>query len=172
MSNRPPTEWVAEVFARYEVSLVAYARGRLNGDVEEAKDVVQEAFVKLCQQRWPDIEAHVTAWLYRTCRNRAIDISRREGRMSSVHTGGTDVSEIRDQAARRPEDRASQDEQLLRMRNQMHQLPEQQQELLRLRLHDGLSYKQIAQVTGLTASNVGYLLHQAVTSLRLSMLAD
>ena len=92
--------------------------------------------------------------------------------MSSVHTGGTDVSEIRDQAARRPEDRASQDEQLLRMRNQMHQLPEQQQELLRLRLHDGLSYKQIAQVTGLTASNVGYLLHQAVTSLRLSMLAD
>lgn len=166
--SKPPTKWVAEVFARLEVALVAYVRGRLRGNLEEAKDVVQEAFVKLCQQEWPEIEPHVTAWLYRTCRNRAIDISRREGRMSTVQSG-TDVTTLHDRTASLPEDQASQGEQLDRMRSQIDRLPGQQQELLRLRLHDGLSYKQIADVTGLTVSNVGYHLHQAVASLRFSM---
>ena len=52
------------------------------------------------------------------------------------------------------------------LRQQIEQLSEQQQEVLRLRLKDGLSYQQIADVTGLSASNVGYHLHQAVTTLR------
>ena len=52
------------------------------------------------------------------------------------------------------------------IRQQIEQLSDQQQEVLRLRLKDGLSYQQIADVTGLSASNVGYHLHQAVTTLR------
>lgn len=166
--GRPPTEWVAQVFAQLESPLVAYVRRRTGGDVEAARDVVQEAFVKLCQQSWPDIEEHATAWLYRTCRNRAIDITRREGRMNAIQSG-TNVSSLHDRSERQPDEQASRGEQIDRMRSQIDRLPERQQEILRLRLHDGLSYKQIAQVTGLTATNVGYLLHQAISSLRLRM---
>ncbi len=167
--GKPPTEWVAHVYARLEVPLVTYVR-RICGDWETARDVVQEAFVKLCQQAWPDIEPHATAWLYRTCRNRAIDLTRREGRMSMVH-GGTDVSSLQDRAGSQPDEQASHGEQIERMRTQVFGLPDQQQEILRLRLHDGLSYKQIAEVTGLTVTNVGYHLHQAIASLRVRMQA-
>jgi RNA polymerase sigma-70 factor, ECF subfamily len=161
----PPARWVAEVFARLEVPLVAYVRRQLWGDLEAARDIVQDAFVKLCQQAWPEIEPHATAWLYRTCRNRAIDLSRREGRMSAIHTG-TDVASLQDRAGHGPDHRAEQGEQLDQLRAGVGQLTDQQQEVLRLRLHDGLSYRQIAEVTGLTTTNVGYHLHQAISQLR------
>ena len=45
-------------------------------------------------------------------------------------------------------------------------LPTNQQEVVRLKFQDGLSYRDIAEVTGLTQSNVGYLLHTAVKRLR------
>ena len=161
----PPTQWVAEVFARLEVPLVAYVRRQLWGDLETARDIVQDAFVKLCQEAWPDIEPHATAWLYRTCRNRAIDLSRREGRMSAIHTAA-DVASLQDRASHGPDRRAEEGEQLDQLRAGVGQLTEQQQEVLRLRLHDGLSYRQIAEVTGLTITNVGYHLHQAISQLR------
>ena len=167
----PPTHWVAEVFARLEVPLVAYVRRQLWGDLEAARDIVQDAFLKLCQEAWPDIEPHATAWLYRTCRNRAIDLSRREGRMSAIHTG-TDVASLQDRAGLGPDHRAEEGEQLDQLRAGVGQLTEQQQEVLRLRLHDGLSYRQIAEVTGLTITNVGYHLHQAISQLRARLAAN
>lgn len=169
--ERPPQAWVAKLFAQLEGPLVAYIRPRVGGDVEQAQDVVQESFVKLCQQRWPEIEKHATAWLYKTSRNRAIDITRREGRMSAV-SSGMDVSTVTDRAERGPDKRTEQVEEIDRMKLQIRDLPDRQQEILRLRLHDGLSYKQIAEVTGLTATNVGYLLHQAIAKLRSNMMAE
>ncbi len=169
--KRPPTKWIEEIFARLEKPLVAYVRSRVRGDIEEARDVVQEAFVRLCQQQWPDIEPHATAWLYRTCRNRAIDITRREGRMSTIRSG-TDVSTLHDPDFQSPDQHLVQDEQASELRSQLSNLPDKQQELLRLRLRDGLSYKQIADVTGLTVTNVGYHLHQAISSLRVRMQAE
>ena len=41
-----------------------------------------------------------------------------------------------------------------------------QQEVVRLKFQAGLSYRQIAEVTGLTVTNVGYLLHAALANLR------
>lgn len=161
----PPAQWVAEVFARLEVPLVAYVRRHLWGDLESARDIVQDAFMKLCQEAWPEIEPHATAWLYRTCRNRAIDISRREGRMSAIHTGAS-IANLQDRADQGPDLRAEEAEQLDQLRAGVGQLTEQQQEVLRLRLHDGLSYRQIAEVTGLTITNVGYHLHHAISQLR------
>ena len=48
-------------------------------------------------------------------------------------------------------------------------LSPRQQEVLRLRMQAGLSYREIAEVTGLTVSNVGFHLHAAVRSLRDSL---
>lgn len=171
LPSTPPVQWVAEMFGRLEVPLVAYARRQLWGDLDGARDIVQDAFVKLCQEAWPDIEPHATAWLYRTCRNRAIDISRREGRMNAIHTV-TDVASLRDRTEHGPDHRAEEGEQLEQLRAGVGQLTEQQQEVLRLRLHDGLSYRQIAEVTGLTITNVGYHLHQAISQLRTRLAAS
>lgn len=45
-------------------------------------------------------------------------------------------------------------------------LSPRQQEVLRLRMAAGLSYGEIAEVTGMTVGNVGFHLHEAIRSLR------
>lgn len=50
-------------------------------------------------------------------------------------------------------------------------LPPKQQEVLRLKFQANLSYKEISEVTGLTPSNVGVILHTAVKTLRGKMRA-
>ena len=49
---------------------------------------------------------------------------------------------------------------------QIARLPDRQQEVLRLKFNAGLSYKEIAEVTGLTSTNVGFILHTAISKLR------
>lgn len=53
----------------------------------------------------------------------------------------------------------------------MSKLPENQREVVRLKFQNGMSYKEIAAITELTVSNVGYLLHTALNSLRSQVLA-
>jgi RNA polymerase sigma-70 factor (ECF subfamily) len=49
---------------------------------------------------------------------------------------------------------------------QIRRLPDNQQEVLRLKFHGGLTYAEIADVTGLTTTNVGFILHTAISKLR------
>lgn len=165
---KPPAEWIAQRFAEMREPLWHYVRRRVGGDAEAASDIVQEAFVKLCQQEWPGIEAYAIAWMYRTCRNQAIDFSRREGRMSTVHRSAdsTDVTTLADQLQVSPADALDRLERLEALRGELERLSDQQQEILRLRLQSGLSYKQIADVLELTVTNVGYHLHTAIMTLR------
>ena len=48
-------------------------------------------------------------------------------------------------------------------------LPENQQEVVRLKFQNGLSYREISEVTQLSVTNVGYLLHTAIKALRQQM---
>ena len=49
---------------------------------------------------------------------------------------------------------------------QLQKLSDVQREIVRLKFQSGLSYAEIAQVTGLSATNVGYHLHSAIKNLR------
>jgi RNA polymerase sigma factor (sigma-70 family) len=46
------------------------------------------------------------------------------------------------------------------------QLPPNQQEVVRLKFQNGFSYKEIARITELSVTNVGFLIHTAVMRLR------
>jgi RNA polymerase sigma-70 factor (ECF subfamily) len=48
----------------------------------------------------------------------------------------------------------------------MATLPASQQEVLRLKLQEGLSYAEIGAVTGLTANHVGVLVHLGLKTIR------
>ena len=51
------------------------------------------------------------------------------------------------------------------MRKEIHRLEPRQREVLLLRIQEGKSYKEIAEITDLTATNVGFILHQTMRSL-------
>ena len=63
----------------------------------------------------------------------------------------------------------SQREEQAKLHDQIARLPTREQEVLSLRLGQGLSYKQIAEITDLSVSHVGVILHEAVTKLRVAM---
>lgn len=71
-----------------------------------------------------------------------------------------------------PEQQAVSAEQHQRIDREISNLPRLEQEVVLLRLGQGLSYKQIAEVMELSVSHVGVLLHQAMVRLRQAMAGD
>ena len=146
----------------YEGQLLRYAQ-RIVGDVERARDVVQETFLRLCRQPDSAVDGHLAEWLFTVCRNRALDVRRKEQRMATVadakfvNAASNEISP--DQQAERSDSAGH----ILRM---LEQLPENQQEVIRLKFQNSLSYREISSVTGLSVSNVGYLIHMGLKSIR------
>jgi len=146
--------WIRSAVEAYEGQLVRYA-ARITGDVERGRDVVQEAFLRLCREDRAKVDGHLAEWLFTVCRNRALDVKRKEKRMQSlpVDQAVKQPSAEPDQAvAAEVRDTADHVHRLL------ESLPENQQEVLRLKFQAGLSYREISRVTDLSVSNVGYLL--------------
>ena len=50
----------------------------LTGDLERARDVVQETFLRLAVQQPSSVDGHLAEWLYRVCRQRALDVCRKD----------------------------------------------------------------------------------------------
>ena len=70
-----------------------------------------------------------------------------------------------------PSSRAERAEETSQLATYLATLPERQQEVVRLRFQDALSYREIAVVTEASVSHVGVLLHQALATLRARMAA-
>ena len=161
------SQWVRAAVDAYETPLRRYAE-RIVGDVETARDVVQETFVRLCRARPDEVNGHLQAWLFSVCRNQAISVRRKEDRMTTL-TIATEM-DLAD-PCRPPDEAAEQGEAAGTLGECLGRLPRNQQTVIRLKFQHGLSYQQIADRTGLTVSNVGYLMHHGLKTLRHQMRA-
>jgi RNA polymerase sigma factor (sigma-70 family) len=165
MSKIPSPEhesWVRETVARFEGPLMLYA-SRLLRDAEAARDVVQETFLRLCASDRPAIEDHLAEWLFTVCRNRALDVLRKERRMS----------QLREEQVHRclspdppPIEVAERRELGRRVLELLETLPANQREVLRLKFQNGFSYQEISRISGHSIANVGYLIHAGIKTLR------
>lgn len=155
-------DWVHDVLRRHEAGLLRYAQ-HLLGDAEQARDVVQDTFLRLCREDPQSLDGHLTEWLFTVCRNRALDIRRKERRMTTLaeDTAARTASHEPSPAAL-VEQRDTAGHLLIMLTT----LPRNQQEVLRLKFQNGLSYREISRITGLSVSNVGFLIHRGLTTLR------
>lgn len=161
-------EWLRSALARFETALTRYAARLLNGDIDRARDVVQDTFLRLWETPRDQVEDHLTQWLYTVCRNKALDVQRKERRMTSLtdeqmqtHEGRAASSGIDPDAAALSDCSGGGG-----MLDAVQALPDRQQELIRLKFQSGLSYREIAGVMNLSVTNVGVLLHTAIKALR------
>jgi RNA polymerase sigma factor (sigma-70 family) len=162
MNELSKTEWVRAALERYEQPLLRYA-ARITGDMEVARDVVQDTFLKLCTAERPRVDDHLAAWLYTVCRNRALDVRKKEGRMDAL----TDV-----QAAAQPSREPAPS--VAAERHEAHELvldalgtlPEKQQEAFRLKFQDELTYREISQVMGVSLGKVSSLIGASLDTIR------
>ncbi len=159
--------WISSTVQEYEGALVRYAT-QITGDLDRGRDVVQDTFLRLCRQDPRQLDGRLAQWLFTVCRNRALDIRRKEDRMKTM---------TQDQAAAQLDagaavNRVEQQETVDQISHFMDGLSENQRDVVRLKFQNGLSYKEIAAITELSVSNVGYLIHTAIKSLRKNLQVD
>jgi RNA polymerase sigma-70 factor (ECF subfamily) len=136
---------------------------------DRARDVVQETFLRLCREPAIAREAHIAEWLFTVCRNYALDLKRKERRMNpaaSAELGNTQSPALG------PVEKIEHNETTARVLSLVKALPDNQQAVLMLKFQASLSYREIANVTGLSVSNVGYLIHQGLSALRRNLKSE
>jgi len=159
-------QWVISAIEEHEGSLLRYANHFVH-DLETARDVVQDTFLQLCRNPKEELRPRLAQWLFTVCRNRAIDVCRKERRMKlATENQLTDQLDGQSDESVDPVARMEKSETATGLLKQIARLPDRQQEVLRLKFNAGLSYKEIAEVTGLTSTNVGFILHTAISKLR------
>lgn len=163
-SNSPPNNLVKEALALHESNLISYATHLLGGDEERARDVVQDTLLKLHLADQDKIRDSLKSWLYAVCRNRAFDILRKEQRLT--FTDDNETLDWLDEYETDPSKDADTDEMLRQIWSTIEQLPNNQREVIKLKFQHDLSYKEISQITKLSVTNVGFLLHTAIKRLR------
>jgi len=166
-ADQSKVTWIRSVLDEHEGPLTRYVAG-LTGNAESARDIVQEAFLRLCREQPAELNGRVRQWLYAVCRHQAIDARRKDQTVKAMlvearprsrdqssgdcETDPAVVAETRDGASN--------------MLSVLATLPGNQQEVIRLRFQNGMSYKEIAEVTKLSVTNVGYLIHTAIQTMR------
>ena len=79
--------FVRTAVERHQAPLLRYAARILHGDADRAQDVVQDTFIRLLAQPPAAVDGHLAEWLFTVCRHRALDVLRKEGRMSALAEG-------------------------------------------------------------------------------------
>jgi RNA polymerase sigma factor (sigma-70 family) len=155
-------DWVRSAMSEYERPLIRYA-AYITGDLERAREVVQDTFLKLCFQAPGQIDDHLAQWLYTVCRNGALDVQRKEQKIVGISQAKLE-SEV--QPGAEPSAILERKEQLSEVLKILEALPANQQETLRLKFQGDLSYSEISRITNISVSNVGFLIHTGLAAIR------
>jgi RNA polymerase sigma-70 factor (ECF subfamily) len=161
--------FLERIVAEQRAPLTRYATRLFGGDVDRAHDVVQDTFVKLMAQPAEAVDGHAVEWLFTVCRHRALDVLRKENRMRTFADGEAERVTAADPRPGCTLEHAETHAAILRL---IGDLPPNQQEVVRLKFQNGFSYKEIARITALSVSNVGFLIHTAVARLRTEFAAQ
>jgi len=146
------------------------------GDYQEANDCAQEIFIKIFKSiKKFRFESAFSTWLYRiainTCKNRVkssayrwkkktVSIERPESSKN-----GNPFHEIKN-GSPSPANELEKKERLMLIQNAINSLPEAQNQMVVLRDIQGLSYQEIADVTGLSIGTVKSRLSRGRLELR------
>jgi len=157
---------------RYQASLVRFA-DRFLGDPEAAQDVVQETFLQVARR--PDRLLGVESchnWLLRVARNIGVSRIRREVRARRHAEAFRERAQAEAEANARSSGAAAAleaEETRRAVREAIDRLYPRYREVLLLKIQEEKSYREIAEITGLSVTNVGYLLHRAMKALATSL---
>jgi RNA polymerase sigma factor (sigma-70 family) len=160
-------EQMETIMASHEAPLLRYA-SRILRNPTAAEDVVQNVFIKLFKgwQEGFQPSAQLSSWLYRVTHNEAVDYVRRESRLQVLHQKHADEQPALCEDGIHCSPETEKRQEILR---HLRRLSPTEQQIVLLRLEEGLSYRQMSQVTGRTEGNVGNILHHAVRKLSASL---
>ena len=125
---------------------------RITLNSAEAEDVVQDTLIKVWDKRdsWLDINS-VEAFSLTICRNLALDRLKKKGNDNlSIEEESTEPVS----AASNPLEQTLQNDRIDQVRRLINELPEKQRSCIQLREFEGKSYKEVAEVLGISEEQV------------------
>jgi len=140
---------------------------RLLNDEEEAKDIVQEAMIRVWNKR-DEMHTYLNmeAWCMRIVRNLSLDRLKSKqynlDRLDNAYGLGT--------SGANPEQRTEIDDTMENIHHFIASLPDKQRQIMQLRDIEGFSYKEIGDILKLDANNVKINLFRARKSVRENLL--
>jgi RNA polymerase sigma-70 factor (ECF subfamily) len=168
-----PSDLIA-LLDRYERPLIRYACSMV-GDLDSARDVVQETFIKLARGEMRNAGghgrngsdgaeasgSHLESWLFTVTRNGALDHIRKHSRIIPMT-----LPDDRPCTAPGPAATLEQRETADSIFDLLDALSPNQREVIRLKFQNDLSYREIADLTKLSVTNIGFLIHTGLKKLR------
>lgn len=158
-----------DAFAQYQSELLG-TLFYLVGNLEDARDALQEAFIKCWrnQDKLPEID-NLKAWIFRIALNTGRDI--RETAWRRKKQALPEDESMLTSAQAGPEAIVEQDERLSRLRVAMHQLRPEEQEVFLLRQNGEMTYEEIGEALEIPSGTVKTRMRLALQKLR-EVLAD
>lgn len=154
------------LFSHYFVPLCSVAF-RMVQDSDVAKDIVQDVFVRLWENRDKlDIKTSLWGYLKRSVANASIDHTRRSYEKTKTPLAPT--HDRAEDAATAEESMQAKDTQRL-VDRAIGQLPDRCRLVFVLSRHEGLSYKQIAEKLGISPKTVENQMTKALKMLRVAL---
>jgi len=128
---------------------------KCTGNEEDARDIVQSSFEVLWQKKENVVPEKGKAFLFQVAYNQSVDMYRKKGRIQyqeelkhegSLRLSNPDLKRVLDRA--------------------LAQLDDQARALVLLKDYEGYRYEEIAQITGLSDTQVKVYLHRARKTLK------
>lgn len=163
-------EAVSQLLERHARRVRDYVR-MLVKDNDVADDLTQEVLIKvvkvLDEGRYTD-KGKFQPWLLRIARNRVLDYFRAQKQVKTVSesSAGFDILGSKNFAEPSIEDRLVSEQQAEEVRQLIEQLPAEQREVVKMRYYEGMSFKEIAEHTGVSINTALGRMRYALINMR------
>lgn len=145
---------------------------RRTADIDSAKDVVSETFLKalknLWQFKWQGVS--FSSWLYRIAANETVNYYRHKKPTISLSaiSSPVDKSDLLEEITRAQE-KLKEHQDFLKLQKEIMLLPLKYQEVLTLRFFEQKQLKEIAEILGKKEGTIKSLLHRGLAKLRVKL---
>lgn len=154
--------FIERAVVEHEAALIGYAKTFVH-DLDRARDIVQDTFIRLCKQDPDKLGEHLRSWLFTVCRNRCLDVLRKDRRIEPIPAARWEKFSSNQLP---PDQQAEDDDHLAKVMRFLNRLPKNQKEVILLKFQQGMSYAEIHNLTGLAQGNIGFLIHTGLKRLR------
>ena len=165
--KRPDTEQLEQAFDCYYPAIFRYFRYR-GGDADTANDLASATFERAIENlyRFDPRRAQIQTWLFAIARNLSINHWKSEKQLVPFD----DDLSIPDEPQLEESIIFAQEKEQILLALQL--LDDRAREIMALKFGGPLTNRQIAELTGLTESNVGVILYRSLLKLRKLLVSD
>ena len=163
-------EAVSQLLERHTRRVCDYVRMMVK-DNDVADDLTQEVLIKVVkvidEGRYTD-KGRFLPWVLRIAHNRVLDYFRTQKQVKTVNesSAGFDLLGSKNFAEPSIEDTLISEQQAEEVRSLIEKLPEEQREVVRMRYYEGLSFKEIAEHTGVSINTALGRMRYALINMR------